>query len=187
MESPETSGVQEVEEAAKKTDAPAVGETYDAKVQSSKLENTDNAKKPNTQAVGEGPDAAVEAAKQKQYLEDKQSIIQNISTWKLNTEYKTDNTEYKNKIFRDENPTQVTAYVAYYNTQIAKTNAIEGKNIPLIKVDDFMAMFKKEKKLNDVVITDTPPVATPVNTKKATQEVGEFIDLTPDQQSKIQK
>ena len=45
MESPETSGVQEVEEAAKKTDAPAVGETNDIVEIQQKLTDAENQKK----------------------------------------------------------------------------------------------------------------------------------------------
>ena len=133
--------------------------------------------------------AAQELLAEKVYQENKLRIIDNITTRKLNTDYNTidpNNIEYKNKLFLKEKPTQIKAYLAYYNLQKVKTNTFNKTNIPLIDIDTFMANFEKEQKKNNPLPDENEePAAPPVNTDKVEQDVGKFIELGVDKKNAI--
>jgi len=122
------------------------------------------------------------------YEKNKVDLIKNIIWWGLNQEYNRtspDNTEYRNKLFLEENTMQVKAYVAYYNTQITNHNALDNTNYPIINVDNFIKNYEAEK---PQALDKSDKLVRPwgaLETKIVNQEVGKFIDLTPQQQQKI--
>jgi len=82
------------------------------------------------------------------YEKNKTELIKNIIGRSLNQEYNRtspDNTKYLNKLFLEENTMQVKAYVAYYNTQITKNNALNGTDFPIININNFMKNYEAEK------------------------------------------
>lgn len=122
------------------------------------------------------------------YEKNKVDLIKNIIWWNLNQEYNRtspNNTEYRNKLFLEENTLQVKAYVAYYNTQITNHNALDNTDFPIINVDNFIKNYEAEKPkaIDDWGKRDKP--WEKLDPKRSNQEVGEFVDLTPDQQQKI--
>lgn len=147
------------------------------------------AKKADATKVGADFDKNQDKYTEQQYKQDKDNIITNIINRSINPDYNRtpDVSDYKRTLFTKEDPTLVKWYVAYYNTQVTKSNTQNNTHYPMIRINNFLENFEKERPQPTMNITESKAKLVALAPEKINQEVGKFIEIPETKQQEIMK
>ena len=147
------------------------------------------AKKADATKVGADFDKNQDKYTEQQYKQDKDKIITNIINRSINPDYSRTQgiSDYKRTLFTKEDPTLVKWYLAYYNTQVTKSNTQNNTNYPMIRINSFLENFEKERPQPTMNPTESKAKLVSLPAEKLDQEVGKFIDIPESKQQEIMK